>query len=171
MRRLAAIAVMLVAAAGCHAPKKKAKTESTDGRIASMVQVADPTTAVQLVKGFYSIEDHAWRWTAGHFSVALRPPAGAAEKGARLVFKLTVPDPVIAKLHSVTLSASVNGLALAPETYSQPGVYTYTRDVDAKALHPDAVAVDFSLDKTVPPSADDQRELGLVAMSVGFEAN
>ena len=48
------------------------------------------------------------------FSVALRPPTGIAAQGATLNFAFSVPQTAIDKLHTVTLSATINGTALAP---------------------------------------------------------
>lgn len=134
-----------------------------------MVHAADPKAAFQLVKGFHEIEQNAWRWTAREFAVTLRPPAQAAEKGAVLRLKFAVPEPVIARLKAITLASRVGGAALAPETYAKPGDYVYTRDVPASALAGDVVSVEFSLDKAIPPSEADQRELGVVVTSVGLE--
>jgi hypothetical protein len=64
--------------------------------------------------------------------VNLHPPARSAQQGAVLELHLTVPPPTIEKLGSITLSASIGGAALAPETYSKAGEYTYRRDVPAK---------------------------------------
>jgi hypothetical protein len=138
-------------------------------QLATVVHMADPRAAAQLLSGFYGVEHNAWRWTAGKFSVALRPPRTAAQKGATLELKFTVPDAVIAKLKAVSLSASVNGAPLGAESYAQAGQFTYSRDVPASALTGDSVKVDFVLDKFLPPSPADQRELGVVATSVGFE--
>jgi hypothetical protein len=55
----------------------------------------------------------------------------SAQQGAVLELHLTVPPPTIAKLGSITLSASIGDTALAPETYSKAGEYTYRRDVPA----------------------------------------
>jgi hypothetical protein len=63
----------------------------------------------------------------------------------------------------------VNGTPLSPESYTQPGEFTYTRDVPANLLVSELAKVDFSLDKTMPPSGSDQRELGVVVTTVGFE--
>jgi hypothetical protein len=83
-----------------------------------------------------------------------------------LELRLTVPQTSIAKLGSLTLTATVDATALAPETYSKAGDYTYRRDVPANLLAGDAVRVDFQLDKAIPPGDVDQRELGVVAASV-----
>jgi hypothetical protein len=144
------------------------QTEEEGPLLATIVHVADPRAAAQLLSGFYGVEQNSWRWTAGKFSVALRPPRTAAAKGATLQLKFSVPDVVIAKLKAMSLSASVNGAPLSPESYTQAGEFTYTRDVPANLLVGESARVDFSLDKTIPPNSSDQRELGVVVSTVGL---
>jgi hypothetical protein len=126
--------------------------------------------AFQLVSGFHDVEANAWRWTMQRFSVNLHPPARSSHQGAVLELHLTVPPPTIEKLGSITLSASIGGAALAPETYSKAGEYTYRRDVPATALGGDSARIDFQLDKAIPPGETDKRELGIVASSVALIA-
>jgi len=161
----------VIALAGCRA-KQKVRVQATEEEapsLASVVHVADPRASAQLVSGFYGVEGNAWRWTAGKFSVLLRPPRGAAQNGAVLQLKFSVPDPVIARLKTISLSASVGSTKLSPETYTQTGEFTYARDLPPAALASDAVKVDFMLDKSIPPGDVDQRELGIVVTSVGLE--
>jgi hypothetical protein len=170
MRRLL-LAALLVAAPACKHPR----VHSTDTieeapRLASSVQMGDRGAAPQLASGFYDIESNAWRWTMQKFAVNLRPPARAAQQGAVLELHLTVPQPSIQKLGSITLSAAIGGAALAPETYSKQGEYIYRRDIPANLLAGDAVRIDFQLDKAMPPGDVDKRELGIVASSVGLVA-
>ena len=138
-------------------------------RTASTIHMGDPQMAPQLIGGFYGIEQNAWRWTGRRFSLALRPPFGAAQKGATLQLRLTVPPVIVEKLKTVSLSATINGSALPPETYTQAGDYTYTREVAPALLAGESVRVDFQLDKSMPPSGADQRDLGLVVLSAGLE--
>lgn len=145
------------------------QTDEDSATIASVIQVSDPRAKQQLLAGFHDIEDNAWRWTARVFSVALRPPANAGQKGATLTLKGAVPDAVIQKLNALSLSATVGGVSLPPETFSAPGEFTYTREVPAKAFSGEAVNVEFSLDKALPPSESDTRELGVIVTSVGLE--
>ena len=175
MRRL--IGVLCLCALGFAFPackrREKARVqtvEETSIGLASTVSMADPKQAAQLAKGFYDIEQNAWRWTMGHFSVVLRPPAGAAQKGATLVVHFAVPGSITERLKQVALSATVNGTALPAETYSKEGEQVYAKDVPASALAGDAVTVNFSLDKFVPAGTIDQRELGIVVTSIGLEA-
>ena len=70
----------------------------------------------------------------------------------------------------MALTASVGATKLKSETYAKPGAYTFTADVPAELLTKDSVTVDFALDKSIPASAADQRELGVIATSVGLES-
>jgi hypothetical protein len=83
--------------------------------------------------------------------------------------KFAVPDPVIEKLKSITLSAAIEGVSLPSETYTKPGEYVLTREVPAKVFHGDVVTVDFALDKAMAPSGAELRELGIVVSTVGLE--
>lgn len=161
---------LLAASSGCKRKKVQVQaTEEEAPRMASMVHMGDPKAQAQLVSGFYDIEQNAWRWAQKKFSVALRPPLGAAQKGATLTLKYTVPDVILSKLQSITITPTVNGTALAPETISKAGDYTLTRDVASTLLTGDSARVDFALDKALAPSESDQRELGIVVLSIGLE--
>jgi hypothetical protein len=175
----AALAATLAASAmwcaGCSndktVPLKETVEEApTAPKLLSAVNMGDPKAEKQLLGGFYAIEADAWRWTAKDFSVALRPLAGAAAQGATLDFALSVPQAAIDKLHTVTLSATINGTALAPETYSHEGAAVYKREIAPNLLAGDLVRIDFHLDKAMPPANGDMRQLGVVARSVALEA-
>ena len=168
-----AVAALIAGPAGCSRNRSNADAtiEEPPGQQLekSMLRANDPKASKQLIKGFYELEQGSFRWTMGQFSVTLRPPFDAAEQGAKLVLNLGVPGPVIQKLKSMKLSASVDGVALPGETYTKAGTYLYSRDVPARALLKRVVTVGFTLDKYLPPSDADQRELGVVVTAVGFE--
>lgn len=163
---------VLLAPTACKKKRRQPApvVDNTYSGLATMVQVSDPRAEVQLTKGFYVVENNSWRWTAKAFTVTLRPPKGAAQTGARLVLKFAVPDVILNRLKSVQLSARVNGLDLPPEQYTTAGDKTYSREVPASSLGADAVMVEFTLDKAFPPTPSDNRELGVIVSSVGFEA-
>lgn len=168
----AAILILSLAMAPVACKRHKRVTVQTieeSPALASVVATADPHLASQLVSGFYGIEQNSWRWTSGRFSVVLRPPRSAAVQGATLQLKFAIPDVAMAKAKGMSLSAYVNGTALAPESYTQAGQFTYTRDVPAALLTGDVAKVEFAVDKTMPPTASDKRELGVVVSLVGFE--
>jgi hypothetical protein len=171
----AMLAALAVAPAGCNREHKVTVKETVEetpatSAIPAVISMGDPKREKQLVTGFYGIEANAWRWTAKDFTVSLRPPAGSATRGATLDFALSIPQVAIDHLKSVVLSASINGTALAPETYAKDGQYDYKRDVPPNLLTGDAVRVEFHLDKAMPPAGNDARELGIVARSVGLES-
>jgi hypothetical protein len=168
----AALALALaLAAGGCkrHKVATRATDEGAPLRMTSVVAMSDVRAAGQLLSGFHSVEAGAWRWTERQFSISLARPLHAEQKGATLTVKLTVPPVSIERLKSIQLSASVNGTALDPETYTAPGDYVYRRQVRANLLGGDPVRVDFSLDKAIPPGNPDIRELGVVVLSIGLE--
>jgi hypothetical protein len=166
-----AVAAVLLTSSACNYEKvSKQPTIEEAPRLASTVHMGDPTAAAQLVSGFHDIEGGSWRWTEKQFAVTLRPPVQATRKGAILELYLTVPQPSIEKLKSITLTASVGGSKLAPETYSKAGEYIYRRDVDPKSISSEAVRIDFQLDKAIAPGASDLRELGIVVASARLVA-
>src|SRR5262249_55430042 len=137
MRRLMAALLLAVALApaGCKR-RNRGRAAAVEENIpaVSVLNVADPEAPRQLVRGFYSLEDDAWRWTRSRFSVALRPPEGSSRSGARLELKGSIPETVIQRLGPISLSATINGQALKPETFSKGGILTYSREAPASAL-------------------------------------
>jgi hypothetical protein len=136
--------------------------EPVDPKLPSHVEVAAPDAPRALKKGFYGVEGGKWRWTAPAFEAKLAPP--------KLVLRLrfTLPQPALAQMKQVTLSAKLNGVALPPETYDHAGEFVYTRRIDPTLLGGPAT-VEFSLDKQFTPGGADSRALGLIVYSVGFE--
>ena len=177
MRRLILMGlagVILLAPVTSCKRKRAAPTEASQqasSEPATMLASSDPRAALQLIKGFHEVENGGWRWSAKEFSAALKPPASAAQKGATLLLKFSVIEASLAKLGPITLSAKVGTTQCPAQTYSKANEYEYKCDVPAAAFAgPGLVTADFALDKAIPASDTDQRELGLVVAMVGFEA-
>ncbi len=169
MRRLTpALVIALLILDGESCKRKRGAEAETGPR--SMVYVADPRVGTQLLRGFHDVEENAWRWTEGKFTVALRVPAQAAEKGAALAVHVTLPEPLLARTKSMTLNVTVNGTALPPETFTTPGDARLRRDVPASALSRSPATVEFAVDNYVKAGELERRELGLIVHSIGFEA-
>jgi hypothetical protein len=134
-----------------------------------MIRVADSRATTRLVKGFYETDNPYWRWTAREFSIILNAPKGAAQNGAVLVLRYAIVEGVLARLKTLDLSIAVDGIALPRQHYDKPGQFTLRLDVPAEALQYDPVRVDFTLDKALPPSGREVRELGMIVSDVGFE--
>lgn len=161
----------LLAAGACR-PRDKVRLEPTKETLslASTIHMADPQTAAQLTSGFHEIEHNSWRWTKAKFSVTLRPPSGASQKGALLVAHVGVPDALIQRNGPTTLRALLRGTEIGSATYKSSGDYTFTVDVPGAALGDEALTVDFTLDKFLPAGSVDQRELGIIASSIGLDS-
>jgi hypothetical protein len=156
--------------AGCkNKDRTRAQTEEEAPRMATMLTMSDPRAPTQLLLGFYSLESGGWRWTAGHFTVILRPPRDAAQVGATLKLKFSLPQAVIDHVASTSVTGSVAGIAFPPETYTKAGDYEYVREIPAAAFTSDSVKVEFALSKFLAAGTVEGRELGVIATAVGFE--
>jgi hypothetical protein len=156
---VAAVAVALFAAgSGC-----KSNTQANLPPL-STLSVSQPRAESQLIDGFWQVENNAWRWTRHDFSVLLMPPPGAAQNGATLEFRFTLPDVIIDKRQSLTLTATVGNVKLPPETYTASGSYVYKSDVPAAAFQAGVpVKVAFATDKYLRAGEVERRELALIA--------
>jgi hypothetical protein len=117
--------------------------------------------------GFYPAEAGGSRWTKRQFAVTF---AGAGPSPGRLILQLYIPEASIQKLGPITLAARLGDHDLAPETLRQAGRYAYERDVPAGWMKPGENRFEFALDKSLAPSAQDARELGIVVASASLES-
>lgn len=165
------LCLVVAATDGCRRKRKRnVKVDDEPAGMATMVHVADPRSAVQLVRGFHGVESGAWRWTQKTFAVVLKPPANSATTGANLQLKFSLPEVIVQKLGPMTISAHIGDTKLEPEKYEKPGDYTYSREVPPAVMKGDSLVVEFSLDKALAPGEVDARELGIIAQIIGFEA-
>lgn len=169
MRRLI-FAVAMIATLACG--KRKEATPSpvaSSSGLAGTIAAGDAAAASQFVRGFYPPEQNAWRWTQKEFTVRLKPPDGAATRGAALRLRFTIADAVLAKTGPLTLSATVGSVPQEPQTFAAAGEQIYLRDIAAGALTGEAVEVTFQVDKALPPGDADRRELALIVSSASLE--
>jgi hypothetical protein len=141
-------------------------SQARDCSLSSTVNVADPKIESQLLWGFHELSDHSWRWTARKFTVALQRPLGSGQSGARLHLRFFVPDHEIQALGSIKLTAQISAYRLHSMRVRRGGSYEYIADVPKDALFADILSVDFILNKAMPPSERDARELGVVVSSI-----
>jgi hypothetical protein len=170
-RRQLLFASLALCFAACRSatPDLSGFTEEEPPRLSSSISAAERSVAAQLVSGWEDITDNAWRWTAPRFTAVLRPPPGSSSRGATLRFQFFLPAVEMSRLKELTLSASVQGFRLAPETYRAAGDAVYTREVPAVILAGDSVLVEFTVDKPFVPVKGDPRALGVVAKLLSLE--
>ena len=120
------------------------------------------------LKGFYSPEGAGFRWTRREFSAAL-DLSDMEATGVQLSVHLYIPESILRKAGPLTLFASAGSHTLNPETWSQPGQYVYRRELEPAWIASEPVQMSFRLNKAVPPTARDQRELGIVVSEISAE--
>ena len=108
--------------------------------------------------GFYAIEPGGWRWTKGEFSLAFP----ASSHAISLTMHVNVPEPCIQKSGAITMSVRMGEHVLPAETFLRAGDYAVTRSLQADWMTKKVNRFDFRLDKTLPPTPADGRELGIV---------
>lgn len=125
----------------------------------SAISTAIVTDEDQLLKGFYHVEDGAWRWAGKQFVIALSVPQSPA---LVLTLAIAVPQALLDQIGgSTTLHARIAGVDLPPQTYTASGNVTYQRALPA--MHgARIVEIEFSVDKAIAPRDGDPRELGLI---------
>jgi hypothetical protein len=153
--------LVLLATFGCHTVKEPV----------SKIELADAATSNQLLSGFWWPESNSWRWTARQFSAALQPPDNSEKRGATLYLHLYVPDSQIELLGPMTLSATTEGHALQPETFSKGGTYIYTREIPKNLMATSILPIRFSFDKALPPEKSDGRELAAIVNEIELQTN
>jgi hypothetical protein len=86
-----------------------------------------------------------------------------------LILQLYIPDASIQKLGAITLTARLGDHLLAPETFRKSGQQTFERDIPAAWMKPEGNRFNFAVDKSLAPTAQDGRELGIVVVSAALE--
>lgn len=156
--------VTCVILAGCKRQSPEAEVaKETAPELASAFGMADPQAPTQMTHGFHALEN-GWRWVASKFGVTLAAPGASAT----LELKFSLPAAVFDRMGAVTLSATVNGKPLEPETFKSAGNQVYTRD--AGTVGPGPVTIEFATDKALPPGNGDARELALIVTRVSLLA-
>ena len=163
-----ALLILFAGAGSCETPPPPQAPPPLHRAFEAMVDVADPDVEVQLVKGFHKIEWGSGRWTKQSFTVSLKPPRTAHERGATLRVKLDLPRALIEQEESVSLACTIDGKGLTEERWKTSGAHVLTRDVPA--LTADPVAVTCTVDKKYTAPGD-SRELGVVLHAIGLEPN
>ncbi len=133
----------------------------------SYLDMGDLRSRPQLLSGWYSIEDGAWRWMAKEAQAVLRTPA------APLTFEMLLFFPADYMRRAggpVTVSVMMDDKRLTEETYAQPGGHRLASAVPQGMLVAPATKVSICLNRAMPPGGSDERELGAVVQRLGFIA-
>jgi hypothetical protein len=125
------------------------------------LRASDPNFLKQST-GFYLLEQGGWRWTGRQFSLSFPGSLSART----LTVHVNVPEAEIQKLGAITMSIRAGNHDLAPETFSRAGDVEVTRSVEPEWDK----RFDFRVDKTLAPTAGDNRELGTIFVSAKLDS-
>jgi SAM-dependent methyltransferase len=107
----------------------------------------------QLVDGWHTLENGAWRWTKRRFSLTVAPGA------QRLNLRVTVPPNLELPL---TLTAHTNEDLTATHTLTRAGDFDCVQNVPTGA----EVLVEFDVDRALPPDSTDARERAIIVRAI-----
>lgn len=169
LRRAAALLCLLSLTQSCGKRIPFQPTEESL-ELVSDLRTADRSRSRQLVHGFHQIEHDAWRWTERQFAVALKTPPGGAQHGGTLAVHLSIPEAIIRRAGSTTLTASLNGRRIGQQTWTASGSALLLADVPADLLTASAVTVDFELSSYIPAGVEEVRELGVIVASLQLKS-
>ncbi len=135
----------------------------------STVRLGDPAMAPQLLTGFHAIEEKSWRWTKSRFSVRLGMPL--LEVGENLVFVLqfSLPASLLKHTNEITVSPALNKVGLPSRTYAQEGNQRYEAAVPPQLMRQEQLTATVQVSPYATPGVLDQRELGMIVLSIGLE--
>ena len=134
----------------------------------SYLNMGDIRSKPQLTGGWYPVEDGAWRWTAKEAEAVLRVPARSGVAFEMQLFFM--PDYMKLAGSPVTVSVFINDKPLTEENYVQPGGYRLAKAVPHDLMSSTAAKVSIRLNRMLPPTGPDERELGVVVERLGFVA-
>ncbi len=142
--------------------------ELTETIHSSFIRTNDPRSA-SLIDGFHQIEENSWRWSKRNFSFTMqRPKLPNNLHRVELVVSLHIPEVVIQRLGSLTLTAYLQNRSLGSATYTQAGAHSYSQIIEEKAMNAGPNRFRFTLDKALPPTTTDARELGVIVTSASL---
>jgi hypothetical protein len=132
----------------------------------SYLKMGDIRCRPQLLSGWYNIEEGAWRWMAKEAEAVVRAPSGYSSEFALQLF--FPPDYMERAGGPVTVSVTLDGKPLAKETYVRPGGYRMSAAAPRNRSTSPEATVGIRLNRALPPSGAERRELGAVVSALGF---
>ncbi len=165
---LAALAIFSACSKPKDAESPAAPAATPAAPLYSYAQTSDLRVAPQLTKGWYGVEEGAWRWMAKEAEGTLKNPSVLP---AQFEVRLTIPKPVLdAAGEPIKFSVLLDGKPLGEETYKKDGPYIFEKTVPPGMLSPGPVAVTLQVSKAKPPVPNgDVRELGAIVEGFGFK--
>ncbi len=132
-----------------------------DERVFCLLESHYSLANVDLLHGWHEPEVGGTRWTAQQFSARIHLTGQAGPDRIRL--RVYVPEDFGAR----RLEIAIDGVPAMPEFLDEPGYHDVVRRFRAHGKR--SIVASFRLDKALPPDGADDRERGIVAVSLDCE--
>jgi hypothetical protein len=136
-----------------------------DERVFCLLESHYGLANVDLLHGWYQTEAEGTRWTAKQFSARLQLLGAAGPDRIRL--NVYVPEDLLARLGPRRMEIAIDGVPCAPAILDQPGHHEIVRRFRATGQR--SLLATFQLDDALAPDAADDRERGIVVVSLSVE--
>jgi tRNA (mo5U34)-methyltransferase len=136
-----------------------------DERVFCLLESHYGLANVDLVHGWHDSEIGGTRWAAKQFSARINLTGQAGPDRIRM--RVYVPEDLLERLGPRRLDITIDGIPGAPAIFDQPGYHDVVRRF--RACGKRSIVASFQLDKALPPDATDDRERGIVVVSLDCE--
>jgi tRNA (mo5U34)-methyltransferase len=119
----------------------------------------DAPPDLELLSGWYGVEQGSWRWTSDRFSARILSPGSQAHT---LVMRFFLPESGFTGGRHYQLHVAVEGREVAVQNYDSPGQKTLRVPIGKAPAAGEPLMIECSLDPPQPPAAGDPRVLGLI---------
>ncbi len=136
-----------------------------DERVFCLLESQYGMANVDLLQGWHETEDSGTRWTKKQFTARVNLTTTAGPD--RIHLRVYVSDDLLARLGPRHLDMTIDGVPAAPAILDQPGYHDIVRRFRSHGHR--SVLVSCDLDNAIPPDQHDDRERGLVVVSLDCE--
>jgi hypothetical protein len=138
---------------------------SSDERVFCLLESRHGMANVELLEGWHETEIEGTRWTAKTFTARINLTTTAGPD--RLLMRVYVSEDLLARLGPRRLEINIDGEPVAPVLLDSPGYHDIVRRFRSHG-HLSLLVV-CRLDNALPPDALDDRERGMVVVSLECE--
>jgi tRNA (mo5U34)-methyltransferase len=120
---------------------------------------------VELLEGWYDVEDAGWRWTQREFAARVRGTESFHPRAVSM--RLFLAEKLMRRCNPLHVSMSLNGRPLKPEVFRSAGPQELVRTLRGDPSG--EFVFRFQLSGALPPDENDRRELGVIVESMRVE--
>jgi SAM-dependent methyltransferase len=136
-----------------------------DERVFCLLESRYALANIERLHGWHEVETAGTRWTMRHFAARINLTTTAGPD--RLRMRFYVADDLLQRLGPLRLDIDIDGEPTAPVLFDSAGYHEVERRFRIHGRR--ALIASFTLDKALQPDDRDQRERGIVVVSIDCE--